>query len=46
MKRVLDLVDETKPLHVSLVGGDPLVRYREMERVIPMLIERDCMCNW
>src|SRR5207302_7081744 len=23
------------PLHVSLVGGDPLVRYRELEEIIP-----------
>jgi len=40
VRRIVHLVDETKPLHVSLVGGDPLVRHREMERVIPMLIER------
>jgi len=26
--RVLALIDEMRPLHVSLVGGDPLVRYR------------------
>ena len=30
--RVLALVDEEKPLHVSIVGGEPLVRYRELER--------------
>jgi hypothetical protein len=28
---VLDLVDRMRPLHLSLVGGDPLVRYRELE---------------
>src|ERR1035441_2484269 len=33
--RVLALIDEHKPLHVSLVGGDPLVRYRELELLLP-----------
>ena len=28
---VLECVDRLKPLHLSLVGGDPLVRYRELE---------------
>lgn len=37
---VLDLVDEYRPLHVSLVGGDPLVRYRELEKILPELEER------
>jgi MoaA/NifB/PqqE/SkfB family radical SAM enzyme len=38
--RVLDLLDEHKPLHVSLVGGDPLVRYRELERLLPHIEAR------
>ncbi|MGC1297346.1 MAG: radical SAM protein [Alloacidobacterium sp.] len=37
---VLDLVDEYRPLHVSLVGGDPLVRYRELEKILPELDAR------
>jgi MoaA/NifB/PqqE/SkfB family radical SAM enzyme len=37
---ILKIADEQKPLHISLVGGDPLVRYREMEQVVPALIER------
>src|SRR5436309_366183 len=37
---VLALVDELKPLHLSIVGGDPLVRYRELERMVPLLIRR------
>ena len=37
---VLELVDRHKPLHVSLVGGDPLVRYREMTALVPQLIDR------
>jgi MoaA/NifB/PqqE/SkfB family radical SAM enzyme len=38
--KILRLVDELKPLHVSLVGGDPLVRYREVEQVVSILNSR------
>ena len=38
--RVLDVVDRYKPLHLSIVGGDPLVRYRELEILLPQLIKR------
>jgi sulfatase maturation enzyme AslB (radical SAM superfamily) len=38
--RILGLVDEHKPLHVSLVGGDPLVRYRELDVLLPQLEHR------
>ena len=37
---VLDVVDREKPLHLSIVGGDPLVRYRELEILVPKLVER------
>jgi len=37
---VLALVDEHRPLHVSLVGGDPLVRHREVTRLLPLLEAR------
>jgi MoaA/NifB/PqqE/SkfB family radical SAM enzyme len=37
---VLELADRLKPLHVSIVGGDPLVRHRELEQIIPSLIAR------
>ncbi|MGH9525349.1 MAG: radical SAM protein, partial [Terriglobales bacterium] len=37
---VLAIVDRLRPLHVSLVGGDPLVRYRELERLLPQLQAR------
>jgi MoaA/NifB/PqqE/SkfB family radical SAM enzyme len=37
---VLECVDRLKPLHLSLVGGDPLVRYRELEAMVPQLIAR------
>ena len=36
---VMDLVHHYRPLHVSLVGGDPLVRYRELEVLVPQLLE-------
>ncbi len=38
--RVLALLDELRPLHVSLVGGDPLVRYRELELLLPEIDRR------
>jgi MoaA/NifB/PqqE/SkfB family radical SAM enzyme len=40
VKSVLDVVDRHKPLHISLVGGDPLVRCRELEVLLPQLNER------
>lgn len=36
---VLDLVRQYKPLHVSLVGGEPLIRHRELSRILPALNE-------
>jgi organic radical activating enzyme len=36
---VLGLVRKHKPLHVSLVGGEPLVRHRELSRILPPLGE-------
>jgi MoaA/NifB/PqqE/SkfB family radical SAM enzyme len=38
--RVLGLVDKYKPIHLSIVGGDPLVRYRELEVLLPQLVKR------
>jgi sulfatase maturation enzyme AslB (radical SAM superfamily) len=37
---ILEIVDRLQPLHLSLVGGDPLVRYRELEVMIPLLLDR------
>jgi MoaA/NifB/PqqE/SkfB family radical SAM enzyme len=37
---VLALVDEYRPLHLSIVGGDPLVRHRELTRLLPLLLDR------
>jgi sulfatase maturation enzyme AslB (radical SAM superfamily) len=38
--KVIELVDRYRPLHVSIVGGDPLVRYRELTAIIPELQKR------
>jgi MoaA/NifB/PqqE/SkfB family radical SAM enzyme len=38
--RVIALVDEYQPIHVSIVGGEPLVRYRELDVILPRLSER------
>ncbi|HLY39644.1 MAG TPA: radical SAM protein [Terracidiphilus sp.] len=38
--KVLALIDELRPLHVSLVGGDPMVRYRELDVLLPQLERR------
>jgi MoaA/NifB/PqqE/SkfB family radical SAM enzyme len=36
---VLGLVRKHRPLHVSLVGGEPLIRHRELSRILPALGE-------
>ena len=36
----LRLIEKHRPLHVSLVGGDPLVRFRELEELLPELERR------
>jgi MoaA/NifB/PqqE/SkfB family radical SAM enzyme len=38
---VIDIVDRLKPLHVSIVGGEPLVRYRELQTLLPILSKRN-----
>jgi len=38
--RFMAMIDEHKPLHVSIVGGEPLVRYRELSTILPLLSER------
>ena len=40
VKGVLELVDEYKPLHISIVGGEPLVRFRELNSLLPILNAR------
>jgi sulfatase maturation enzyme AslB (radical SAM superfamily) len=40
VKRFMALVDRHRPLHVSIVGGEPLVRFRELGQILPQLAER------
>jgi MoaA/NifB/PqqE/SkfB family radical SAM enzyme len=37
VERVVALVEAERPLHVSIVGGEPLVRFRELNRLLPIL---------
>lgn len=39
VKGVLELVGRHKPMHVSLVGGEPMIRHRELDRILPALSE-------
>jgi sulfatase maturation enzyme AslB (radical SAM superfamily) len=34
---MLDVVRQHRPIHLSIVGGEPLVRYRELEILLPQL---------
>ncbi len=34
---VLDVVRRHRPMHVSLVGGEPMVRHRELSEILPAL---------
>src|SRR3954468_2526080 len=38
--RFFGLIDEHKPLHLSIVGGEPLVRFRELNEILPRLADR------
>jgi MoaA/NifB/PqqE/SkfB family radical SAM enzyme len=38
--KFMAIVDERRPLHVSIVGGEPLVRYRELGVILPQLAKR------
>jgi len=37
---VMGLVDAYRPVHVSLVGGEPLVRYKEVSEILPQIEAR------
>jgi MoaA/NifB/PqqE/SkfB family radical SAM enzyme len=37
---LLGLVDRHRPLHLSIVGGEPLVRFRELNVLLPELARR------
>ena len=38
--RMFGLLDKYRPLHVSIVGGEPLVRYRELNEILPRMAAR------
>jgi MoaA/NifB/PqqE/SkfB family radical SAM enzyme len=40
VERFMALVDRHRPMHLSIVGGEPLVRYRELNTILPRLAER------
>jgi hypothetical protein len=40
VSRFMDMIDRHNPLHVSIVGGEPLVRYKELGQILPMLSAR------
>lgn len=37
---VLAMVERLRPLHLSIVGGEPLVRFRELDTLLPQLSEK------
>ena len=37
---VMDVIDKHQPLHLSIIGGEPLVRHKELSVILPMLSER------
>jgi len=41
VRRFIELVDRYKPLHISIVGGEPLVRFRELNDILPQLEARE-----
>jgi organic radical activating enzyme len=40
VRGILVIVDKHKPLQVTLVGGEPMVRHRELGRILPVLSGR------
>jgi MoaA/NifB/PqqE/SkfB family radical SAM enzyme len=37
---VLDLVERHRPVQLSIIGGEPLIRHRELSRLLPVLSEK------
>jgi sulfatase maturation enzyme AslB (radical SAM superfamily) len=40
VRRFMEVVDRYKPLHLSIVGGEPLVRFRELDQILPQVSAR------
>jgi sulfatase maturation enzyme AslB (radical SAM superfamily) len=41
IERFIRVIDSRRPLHVSIVGGEPLVRFRELNSILPALAARN-----
>jgi sulfatase maturation enzyme AslB (radical SAM superfamily) len=41
VERFMAMIDRHRPLHVSIVGGEPLVRHRELGEILPRLAARN-----
>jgi MoaA/NifB/PqqE/SkfB family radical SAM enzyme len=39
VERVLELIRHHRPVQVSFVGGEPLIRHRELSRILPVVSE-------
>lgn len=37
VERVLELIREHRPVQVSFVGGEPLIRHKELSRILPVI---------
>ena len=40
VRRFMALIEAHRPFHVSIVGGEPLVRFRELHQILPQLASR------
>jgi sulfatase maturation enzyme AslB (radical SAM superfamily) len=40
VRRVMEVVDHYEPLHLSIVGGEPLVRFNELHQILPQVSAR------
>lgn len=40
IREVLSVVDDRRPLHLSIVGGEPLLRHQEITQLLPALGKR------
>src|SRR5262245_14297986 len=40
VSRFMAMIDRHQPLHLSIVGGEPLVRFRELGKILPQLASR------
>jgi hypothetical protein len=43
---ILALVRRYRPIHVSIVGGEPLVRWRELDCLLPKLAAMQLRRSW